>query len=80
MHGALRRRVLEANRRLHAQGLVTHTAPSPRWAESLTAVLTRLLDGGAEALPQPLLEKHYRRKHGPRATYGQSRPSSRRIS
>ena len=35
------------------------------------AILTRLVNSGAADLPDHLLDKHYQRKHGPRAYYGQ---------
>jgi L-ribulose-5-phosphate 4-epimerase len=35
------------------------------------ALLTRLLDPGTVRFPRPLLDKHFQRKHGPAAYYGQ---------
>ena len=35
------------------------------------ALLTRMVDPDAPALPSALREKHYERKHGPQAYYGQ---------
>jgi len=35
------------------------------------ALLTRLLDPRGRRFPRPLLEKHFQRKHGPGAYYGQ---------
>jgi L-ribulose-5-phosphate 4-epimerase len=35
------------------------------------AILTVALDPSAQAIPQELLDKHFRRKHGPGAYYGQ---------
>ncbi len=35
------------------------------------AILTRTINPGAEAIPQYILDKHYLRKHGPNAYYGQ---------
>jgi L-ribulose-5-phosphate 4-epimerase len=35
------------------------------------AILTRTIDPAAEPAPQPLQDKHFLRKHGPRAYYGQ---------
>lgn len=35
------------------------------------AALTRLVNPGAEPAPQRILDKHYSRKHGPNAYYGQ---------
>jgi L-ribulose-5-phosphate 4-epimerase len=35
------------------------------------ALLTRLLDPRIKRFPRPLLEKHFQRKHGPGAYYGQ---------
>jgi L-ribulose-5-phosphate 4-epimerase len=36
-----------------------------------TAFITRTLDASARRLPEYLIHKHFERKHGPRATYGQ---------
>ena len=36
------------------------------------ALLTTLLDPGAGPLVERVREKHYERKHGPQAYYGQS--------
>jgi L-ribulose-5-phosphate 4-epimerase len=41
------------------------------------ALLTRLLNPAVEPLPSFLLEKHFLRKHGPKAYYGQKRKESR---
>lgn len=41
------------------------------------ALTTLLLNPAAEPLPKYLLEKHFRRKHGPSAYYGQKREESR---
>jgi hypothetical protein len=35
------------------------------------ALLTRCIDPGVQALPGTLLDKHFFRKHGPGAYYGQ---------
>ncbi len=35
------------------------------------ALLTRQIDPGAQPAPDYLVEKHYQRKHGPHASYGQ---------
>ena len=35
------------------------------------AILTRLVESSAESAPQRILDKHYMRKHGPNAYYGQ---------
>ncbi|MGB9907135.1 MAG: L-ribulose-5-phosphate 4-epimerase AraD [Candidatus Saccharicenans sp.] len=35
------------------------------------ALLTRLIDPGAKSLPEFLIKKHFERKHGPKAYYGQ---------
>jgi L-ribulose-5-phosphate 4-epimerase len=35
------------------------------------AFITRAIDVGARRLPEYLIHKHFERKHGPRATYGQ---------
>jgi L-ribulose-5-phosphate 4-epimerase len=40
-----------------------------------TAILTLALDPGAKPLAAHVREKHYARKHGPGASYGQVRPS-----
>ena len=37
------------------------------------AILTRQVDPGAEPAPQRILDKHYLRKHGPNAYYGQTK-------
>ena len=37
------------------------------------AILTRQVDPGAEPTPQRILDKHYLRKHGPNAYYGQTK-------
>ena len=37
------------------------------------AILTRLADPGAEPAPKRILDKHYLRKHGPNAYYGQTK-------
>ena len=37
------------------------------------AILTRQVDPGAEPAPQMILDKHYLRKHGPNAYYGQAK-------
>jgi L-ribulose-5-phosphate 4-epimerase len=36
------------------------------------AFVTRGVHAAAERLPEYLIRKHFERKHGPRATYGQS--------
>jgi len=36
------------------------------------ALLTRQIDPQATRLPEALIQKHYQRKHGPNAYYGQS--------
>ena len=38
------------------------------------AILTRQVDPSAAPAPQRILDKHYLRKHGPNAYYGQTRP------
>jgi L-ribulose-5-phosphate 4-epimerase len=38
-----------------------------------TALRTRFLNPRAESLPDHILEKHFERKHGPRAYYGQKK-------
>jgi L-ribulose-5-phosphate 4-epimerase len=48
---------------------VEHAAVLERVARML--VHTRSLDARAERMPQHLLDRHWRRKHGPAATYGQ---------
>ena len=35
------------------------------------AILTRQVEPNAESAPQRVLDKHYMRKHGPNAYYGQ---------
>ncbi len=37
------------------------------------AFVTRSLDPGAARLPDHVIRKHYERKHGPNATYGNTR-------
>jgi L-ribulose-5-phosphate 4-epimerase len=37
------------------------------------AILTGLVNPHIESLPDHLLAKHYQRKHGPQATYGQAK-------
>lgn len=37
------------------------------------AILTRQVDAGAAPAPQRILDKHYMRKHGPNAYYGQKK-------
>ena len=36
-------------------------------------IFTRMVDANAAAAPQRYQDKHYMRKHGPNAYYGQSR-------
>ncbi len=35
------------------------------------AFITRTIHASAERIPEHLIRKHFERKHGPRATYGQ---------
>ena len=79
----LKREVLEANLRLPKHGLVTFTwgrdaAQAVYHAAVLEevakmAILTRQVDPDAAPAPQRILDKHYLRKHGPNAYYGQTK-------
>jgi L-ribulose-5-phosphate 4-epimerase len=54
---------------------VPHAVENAIALETVAALAFRtlLLDAGAGAIPAILLEKHFRRKHGPSAYYGQPR-------
>ena len=77
----LRKQVYEANMELPRRNLVTYTwgkdaAQAVYHAVVLEevakmALLTRQVDSDAAPAPQYLQDKHYMRKHGPNAYYGQ---------
>ena len=77
----LRKQVYEANMELPRRNLVTYTwgkdaAQAVYHAVVLEevakmALLTRQVDSDAVPAPQYLQDKHYMRKHGPNAYYGQ---------
>ncbi len=71
----LRQRVLEANLALPAQGLVILTSGNASGIDleqvAQTALLTSVLVPDAGPLPEAILSKHFERKHGPSAYYGQ---------
>ena len=80
----LRRRVWAANRELPRRGLVTpwrypgYCVPAKAVENAVIleevarmAILTRQIDPDAAPAPRYLQDKHYHRKHGPGAYYGQ---------
>ena len=77
----MRKRVCEANQSLTKHGLVKFTwGKNPENAVYHSVVLeevskmnrfTEQINPRVEPAPQHILEKHYQRKHGPNAYYGQ---------
>ena len=78
---ALKQQVYEANMELPRRGLVTYT-----WGKDAAqavchavvleevarmAILTLTIDPDAQPAPQHILDRHFMRKHGPNAYYGQ---------
>ena len=81
MPEALKPQVYEANMELPRRGLVTYT-----WGKDAAravyhavvleevarmAILTLTIDPDAQPAPQHVFDKHFMRKHGPNAYYGQ---------
>ncbi|MGC4001149.1 MAG: L-ribulose-5-phosphate 4-epimerase AraD [Anaeromyxobacter sp.] len=60
----------------NAAAAVYHAAVLEQLAHM--AFVTRTLAPGAERLPPHLVRRHYERKHGSKATYGQAGPAVRR--
>ena len=78
---ALKQQVYEANMELPRRGLITYTwgkdaAQAVYHAVVLEevarmAILTLTIDPHAPPAPQHVLDRHFMRKHGPNAYYGQ---------
>jgi len=73
---AIREECCEVNKALGASGLVDLTFGNVSIADPeqrAFAIKTLAIDPAANPAPQHLLDKHFLRKHGPGAYYGQAR-------